>query len=175
MLPDLVSNGIAWFFAGIFGLAALHKLRAPAYYAGILADWFPGLSSYKQLGIAAGAVELAVVLCLITPQGRGAGLLAVALLLLVYAASMGLQLSRGRRDIRCGCAGPASSVSISPSLLLRNLLCAALALSAINPGAASAITFSSGALSLALALFLLLVYLTSEQMIANAQLIAGEA
>jgi len=174
VLPDPVINGIAWFYAVVFAVAALHKLRAPEYYAGVLADWFPGLAPVKSLGILAGTIECALVLGLIMPQSRNAGLLAAALLLLIYATSMGLQLSRGRKDVRCGCAGPASTVSISPALLLRNLMCAALALSAVSSEPRVIESFASGTLSVAVAVFLLLVYLTSEQMIANAQLVTGE-
>lgn len=174
MLPDPVSSGIAWFLAWLFGLAALHKLRSTPFYMDLLAGWFPGIAVGAALVRVSAALEGAVMVALLVPQARAAGLLAAAMMLLVYAAAMGLQLAQGQRNMRCGCAGPASDVSISPALLVRNFLCAALALAAIVPGVITSMNISSLSLSLAIALFLVLSYLTSEQMIANAQRISGE-
>jgi hypothetical protein len=52
-------------------------------------------------------------------QSQSAALAIV--LLVVYAASMSVNLARGRRYIDCGCAGPAARQPLSAWLVLRNL------------------------------------------------------
>ena len=173
-MPELVANGVAWFFCWLFALAGLHKLRAPAWYGELATAWLPGLPAAKGTVKLAGATELVLALALLVAPLRPAALLAASMLLLLYAALMGLQLARGQRDLRCGCAGPASDVTISPALLLRNLLCALLALVAVAPPVAGQVGFAASGLSLSIALFLVIGYLACEQMIANAQHLAGE-
>lgn len=174
-MPELIVTGLAWFFAWLFAVAAMHKLRDNGYYRGLLASWFPGLPPGLPLAYLAACSELLVVIMLLLPATRSAGLLASAMLLLVYALAMGVQLAEGRRDLKCGCAGPASNATISPALLIRNVLCAALALLAVVSVQDAAVTAAGVVLSLALAAFLIAGYLTSEQLITNAQLMGGDA
>jgi len=56
------------------------------------------------------------------PTARLTGLAIMAGLLVVYAAGIGINLIRGRRDIDCGCNGPASKQVLSWWLVARNLL-----------------------------------------------------
>ncbi len=174
-MPELIVSGLAWFFAWLFAVAAVHKLRDNSYYRRLLASWFPALPQAFPLAYLAAASELVVVIMLLLPATRSAGLLASAMLLLVYALAMGAQLASGRRDLKCGCAGPASNATISPALLIRNLFCAAFALVAVVPVQAVAATAAGVVLSLALAAFMIAGYLTSEQLITNAQLIGGDS
>jgi hypothetical protein len=173
-LPDLITVGLAWFFVWLFGVAAVHKLRSPGFYQSLLGSWFPGTPGIKLAGYGAAAAELLVVVALLMPQTRPVGLLASAVLLLAYAVVMGLQLSRGRRGVKCGCAGPASSITISAPLLLRNLVCASLALVALLPAREISAGAAGLGLSLSVAGFLVAGYLNSEQLIANAQRLSGE-
>ena len=57
----------------------------------------------------------------------------MAMLLFVYAASIGTNLLRGRRDIDCGCNGPASKQLLSWWLVARNLVFLGLTLMAMQP------------------------------------------
>ena len=41
-------------------------------------------------------------------------------LLALYSGALALNLARGRRDLDCGCLGPANRQRISPGLLWRN-------------------------------------------------------
>ena len=75
---------------------------------------------------------LAAILVLI-PAVRMAGLLAMAALLLIYTAGIGINLLRGRRDIDCGCSGPASRHELSGWLVLRNLVLLSLVLLTASP------------------------------------------
>jgi hypothetical protein len=74
----------------------------------------------------------------------------------------------------CGCAGPDSALAVSPALVVRNLVCAALALLALLPSAIISAGMLDFGLSLSCAIFLSLLYLCSDQIIANAQYMAGE-
>jgi hypothetical protein len=49
-----------------------------------------------------------------------AAMIAAACLLCLYALAIGINLARGRRDIDCGCTGPATRQQLSGWLLARN-------------------------------------------------------
>lgn len=157
-------------------VAGLHKLRKPAYYRELLSSWLPpGMPGVASLVYLVAVVEGVIALMLIIPAGHAVGLMCSATLLVVYAMFMAMQLVQGRRNLQCGCAGPLSDLIISPALLIRNLLCAALALLALVPNVSVAAGFGSAGLSLSIAVFLVTVYLTTEQMIANTQRLTGES
>ena len=84
------------------------------------------------------------------------------------------QALRGETDMQCGCAGPDSQLGISWGLVVRNGVCAGLALLALTADDAAAVGWAGLCLSLFIALFAVLVYETSEQLISNAQWMAGE-
>jgi Methylamine utilisation protein MauE len=179
-MPDLISSGVALFFAWLFALAGVHKLRSPAYYVDLLASYFPSLpASPAWLVAPVAALELAIAALLIFPQTLGLGLLGCAAVLCIYAIAMALQIWRGKSDMACGCAGPASNLSVSPALVIRNLLCATLALCSfallIQAQTASVEAGLVGyGLSAFVAGFMIVLYLCSDQLIANAQQMAGE-
>jgi len=54
-------------------------------------------------------------------------------LLSLYAAGISINLYRGRRDIDCGCNGPASTQALSWWLVSRNLVFLGLVLLAMEP------------------------------------------
>lgn len=57
----------------------------------------------------------------------------MALLLFVYTSGISINLYRGRRDIDCGCSGPATTQVLSWWLVFRNLVFLALVLLALVP------------------------------------------
>src|SRR5207253_528566 len=77
--------------------------------------------------------EAAAAGALLVPGTRATGLVSAATLLLVYGAAVAINLARGRRDIDCGCAGPAVRRPISGALVARNAALAALALAGLVP------------------------------------------
>ena len=87
---------------------------------------------------------------------------------------MASQILRGQADMACGCAGPDSRLGISWALVVRNGICAALALLAVTAAGAADGGWVGLGLSLFVAVFAALVYETSEQLISNAQWMAGE-
>jgi hypothetical protein len=76
-----------------------------------------------------------VAISLLLPLYRWAALGAVALLVL-YSVAIAINLVRGRREIDCGCFGPAARVPLSGGLVARNaLLIGAAALVSLPVGA----------------------------------------
>jgi methylamine utilization protein MauE len=118
----------------LFLVAAGHKLRDLGRFRATLADY--RLLPASAVSLAAGLValvEVAVAALLVTPGARSAGLGAAATLLVVYAGAVGVNLARGRRDIDCGCAGPAARRPISGWLVARNVGIAFVALAGLAP------------------------------------------
>lgn len=168
-MPAVVHLALVLFFVWLLAGAAVHKLRHPAYYAGIVRAWLPAgkalapvlvrLTAAGEAGLAAG---------LVIPRARAAAFLGTALLLAVYAVAMSGRLAAGQRDLRCGCAGPASDLRISPALVARNGLLTALALGGVIP-AAGVVTLAQVAIAVIMGLFLIVTYLCGEQLLHNAQ------
>jgi hypothetical protein len=87
------------------------------------------------------ALELTVAMGLWLPSTRVAASLLGASLLAIYAAAIGINLGRGRRDIDCGCAFSGHGRSpIGWWMLARNAVLAAVALIAAAPIASRALT-----------------------------------
>ena len=153
--------GIGCLLAGalalLFAHAAWHKWRALAHFRGQLAAY--RLLPDALLGVAGVGVPLAetaiAVLLLIGPL-RAAAALAGAALLLAYAAAMGINLARGRRDLDCGCAGPAERRPIAAWMVWRNVLLSLVLLALGRPwseralGAVDLLTIGGGVLVLVL-------------------------
>jgi hypothetical protein len=112
----------------LFGVAAAHKLRDPAAFRATFADYRLAPAWCAWLVILA---ELAVVATLCVPGALGP--IAAATMLGGYAAAIAVNLVRGRRDIDCGCAGPARRRLLSWSLVTRNVTLAAVALIGLVP------------------------------------------
>jgi hypothetical protein len=107
----------------LFAAAAVHKLREPAAFRA-------ALTAYRLVPAwcapAIVAVEAVVAVALCVPGAIGP--IGATTLLLVYAFAIAVNLVRGRRDIDCGCAGPAASRPIGWGLVARNALLAVVAL-----------------------------------------------
>jgi uncharacterized membrane protein len=172
-VPTIISDGVAWFLVCLFVQAAWHKLGAPEYYRRLMTRY----AGRPGGGIAVWLVALLeayIALSLLLPESRAAGLAAAAGLLLAYGGLMAWQLLRGESNMQCGCAGPDSQLGVSWALVVRNGVCAGLALLAMTAGVTADAGWIGLVISLFVALFALLVYETSEQLISNAQWMAGE-
>lgn len=168
-MPDAVVIGLAWFLAWLFVVAGSHKLRSPHYYAEVVQAQIPGLPGGMALVWLIAAAELGTAAALVVPATRVTGLLGSTALLLAYTGLLIWQLASGRTNLRCGCSGPASSLTISKELVLRNSCCVVLAATALVPAVRMPNTEFGAGLSIYVATFLIILYLTSEQLIANAQ------
>ena len=118
----------------LLGGAALHKLRHPAAFRLALASY--ALIPAALLGVAPWffvAAELGLAVSMVAPASGAAPALGTALLLALYSGAIAINLLRGRRDIACGCGGPASRGTLGWGLLLRNGVLVAVAMLAALP------------------------------------------
>ena len=120
----------------LLGWAAWHKLRDVAAFAAAVEN-YRLLPPVWTVPAAAGliAVECGLTVGLWLPGVAAVAALGAAALFGLYAAAMAAALRSGRRDVDCGCAGPAHRQSVRPALVARNLVLVAAALLAALPTA----------------------------------------
>lgn len=145
--------------------AAWHKVADFGTFTGYVADYqlLPE-ALVEPAAKALAAIEFLAVVLLVYPATVRAGApLAVALFGL-YGLAMAVNIGRGRTRIECGCGGPAQR--LSPALLVRNVLLAAIA---VLPAvfAASPLGLAEAAVAVTAGLLTWFVYSVIEQLLAN--------
>jgi len=116
----------------LFAIAAAHKLRSIEQFTAsvrayaILPSWLIWPTSWTLP-----TLELIVAVTLLTTAGRRPAALGGAFLLTIYAAAIGINLQRDRRELDCGCRGFGKRRTISAWLIWRNI---ALALALLAVG-----------------------------------------
>jgi methylamine utilization protein MauE len=132
-LQGVLRGGLVLLFAS----AAFHKLRAPREFAATLADYrlLPGALAPAAAAALAGA-EVVLAAALAAQRFEPEAPLAAAGLLALYSLAIAANLARGRREIDCGCLGPAGRQPLSGWLLARNGLLVAACLALAAPRAA---------------------------------------
>lgn len=118
--------------AVLFLLAAISKARHFSIFRATMLDY--QLLPQALLGFTATTVlvlELFIPLGVLSSKLAPFCMLTAAVLLLTYGSAIGINLLRGRRDIDCGCTGPAVRQSLSGWLLVRNVVLAMIALIAM--------------------------------------------
>jgi hypothetical protein len=173
-VPEAIGNGVALFFVWLFANAALHKLTAQDYYLRLMSSYISTTHGSRLLLLLVALCELSLALLLLVPATHAAGFAGAAAALSAYAVMMAWQYTHGRGDLQCGCAGPESTLTVGPALIVRNLACACLATLAMTSSTGLPGSLAGGALTLVVAVFMIFAYLCSDQMIANAQAMAGE-
>lgn len=116
----------------LLGTGAIQKARDLASFRTAIA----GYELLPERAAAAAAlaftgVESLLALALFVPAGfgvRDGSLVAAALLFALYGAAIAINLVRGRREIDCGCSGPAARIPLSGWLVARNVLLVGVAL-----------------------------------------------
>jgi hypothetical protein len=170
MLDPAVGLLLVASFALLFGSAALHKLRDWRMFDEIFAAYgvVPAISRWR-LSWLVPALELAVAVGLLADVSRPYAVFEGCVLLLAYAAAIGINLRRGRRDLACGCGGPDERRAIASWMVWRNIVLAAGLASTLVPwtertlGFTDAVTVMFGLLTLAL------VYLCIDQLMGYVQ------
>ncbi len=145
VLDPVVSWTLRIFLSALFARALAGKLVDPSGFAAALRGYelLPG----ALVGVVASAllgVEVLLVPALLVPVTAAAASLAAATLLLVYAAAIGINLARGRRDIDCGCAGPGTRQTLHEMLIPRNVVYASMAAAAALPAAVRSLAWLDG-------------------------------
>jgi methylamine dehydrogenase accessory protein MauD len=129
VIATIIRFALGWLFLA----APAHKLRDMADFRSVLATY--RILPERLVAVAAWlvvVVEVAIGLGMLwqfTPA-----FVVGAALLLVYAGVMAINLLRGRRFIDCGCGGATQPLSIG--LVLRNLVLAIAAITALAPSPA---------------------------------------
>jgi len=120
----------------IFAHAGLAKLQHRDLMPGIVANYrlLPE-ALVAPVAAALPVVELAIGLALIAGGQRFAVMPAI-LLLWIFAATMAVNIRRGRSHIDCGCGRSQLRQTLSWPLVARNLALSAIALPALLPRAA---------------------------------------
>jgi hypothetical protein len=118
----------------LFIVAAIHKLRDLRHFGEIFAaygvlPWAIG----RRAGPVVPLLELAVAVGLSFDGSRRPALCLGSLLLLAYAGAIAVNLSRGRRDLACGCGGPDDRRPIAGWMVWRNLGMAVLLAAVLLP------------------------------------------
>ena len=151
MLDPAVNLTLRCALALLFVRALMGKLREPRQFANAIRDYeLVPASSAGAIAAALLTIECALVPSLFIETTARLSALALAGLLLLYSAAIGINLLRGRRDIDCGCAGPAARQPLHEWLLYRNAGFIVLAIGAATPVAARQLIWID-ALTIALA------------------------
>lgn len=158
----------------VFLQAALAKLRHRELLSGVIANY--RLLPAALVGPAAlllPPVELAVSMGLLL-GGHWLAALAAAVLLVIFAAAMGINIARGRSQIDCGCGRSQLRQPLSWLLVGRNLALAAL-LAPRLAGMPSATTTTDLAITLAggIAVFLIVQLFNAIGALAGSPLAAS--
>ncbi|HXZ60575.1 MAG TPA: MauE/DoxX family redox-associated membrane protein [Steroidobacteraceae bacterium] len=126
MLDPAIGVLLIGCLALLFASAALHKLRNLAHFAEVLRAYRALPEGLVRLAPLVPLAELTVAVGLLPAATRSGAALAGVALLLSYAAAIGVNLGRGRRDLACGCGGPDDARPIAAWMVVRNLVLALL-------------------------------------------------
>jgi Methylamine utilisation protein MauE len=160
MIPE-VAIAIRTLVALVFLTASLGKMRHWVIFQGVIAN-------YRLLPDALVApiadllppiealVGILLLLGLATPWPEASAVV----LLLIFAAGMGINLLRGRRDIDCGCFQSALKQTLSWTLVVRNAVLVLLLGIAVVPGDAGTLPAVMDGLLVGGVLFIILQSLT---------------
>ncbi len=174
LIDPAIQLACAWALAAVFATGLAHKLRSPSTFVATLGNYrlLPRALLVPAAGLVIAGESLLVPALLVLPGAAPVCWGAFALLVL-YTTAIGINLARGRRDIDCGCSGPALRQTLSGALLWRNavlLAIAAVALLPVGDRALSWLDFLSAGFAVAT---VVLIYTAGNQLIANAPRLKG--
>jgi Methylamine utilisation protein MauE len=129
----LIVGGVALLLA----VAGAHKLRNLSLFTEVFAAYRVLPEAWaRRFAAFIPCIEIAIAASLLWEPWRPSAAAAALGLLLAYAAALGLNLLRGRRELDCGCGPAGNRRPIAAWMVWRNL-CVALALGiAVLPWAA---------------------------------------
>jgi hypothetical protein len=150
MLDPAVGALLLGAFALLFASAALHKLLDLGYFTEAFRAYAVLPAALAGVAPLLPILELTVGAGLLVGASRTGAAAAGAALLVAYAAAIGINLARGRRDLSCGCGGVNDRRPIAAWMVWRNLILAGLLALTLLPwtrrplGAADALTIGAG-------------------------------
>lgn len=155
----------------LFAAAAVHKARDFGGFVAVVRGYrlAPPRTS-APLAACVLAVEATIAVALLSPARGSTAAFAAAVLLALYGGAIAWNLARGRRDVDCGCFGPAGRQTIGEGLVVRNATLALAALAATARASARELVWLD-ALTVAFAIgALALVFLAASHLLARADL-----
>lgn len=168
----ILESALILLLSYLFLSAALSKLRNREYFESSLESYqlLPNAASNTVSSVII-AVELLVSIGVLIPATKAGSLLVMFALILAYAAAMGINLGRGRRNLDCGCNGPGQKQLISWTLVMRNIVIAAVALALLLFEASLPSSIINGLLSVLLSCFVIVVFQAVNKLWQNQQLL----
>jgi uncharacterized membrane protein YphA (DoxX/SURF4 family) len=165
-LDPLLTLIAAICLSALFATAALHKWREPLHFEGVLGQY--KLLPRKWVGVTAKTIpyfELIIALLLLINLSRTLAAIMALLTLSVYSLAIAINLSRGRREIDCGCGGQATQ--LSSTLIWRNLCLLSIATAALVPNSPRVLSSLDLVVALIGAAAFGLCYISWNQLLAN--------
>ena len=156
----------------LFATAAFHKLTDVPAFRRTLEDYrlLPRVLTGPAVWLLI-LLEASLALALVVPAWAPIAAVSSAALLLIYGLAISLNLVRGRRQVDCGCTGPAFRQPISEGLVARNLVIAGLAILAAQPVAHRDLGSGDFALIAAAVCACVALYLAVNTLLANGPLL----
>jgi uncharacterized membrane protein YphA (DoxX/SURF4 family) len=154
--------------AAIFGVSGVLKFRDLALFEAsvsnyrLLPPWME-----RPFAYLVPAVESTCAAGVLISAARAESATALAFLVGLFTAAIGINLARGRTNIDCGCFGPALRQELSGWLLLRNACLIVLALTAAMPEGARPLQRLDGVTIASSAATLTIVYMSANYAIGN--------
>lgn len=169
----IISGAAAVVVALLFLVAGIDKLRHRALLPGVIANYrllpaalvAPAASALPVAELVIGAGLLLGLTIALPPLAP----VVAALLLLVFAGAMAINIQRGRRHIDCGCGHAGLRQHLGWGQVARNVVLAAALLPLVSLGSAPLLAGTDLAVAVAagIALYLLLLLFTTLNAVAG--------
>lgn len=168
MIDPIISISAALVLSVIFASAASHKLKNPAWFRRQVQEYelMPSLL-IPVTAIMLPIMEVVVALGLLWGDSRPYAAALCLLLVSLYALAIAINLLKGRKDIDCGCSGPAMRQPLQAGLLVRNFFLAVFALNALLPSFERSLGVHDFFIAIAAATVALLLYTAADLWLAN--------
>lgn len=167
-IDPVISTTLRVVLAVIFLVAAGHKLSdLPGFRATLDEYRLLPRRLHAPAAVTFPVVELVVALALLTDGTASIAALMSLVLLCLYTLAIGVNLLRGRRDIDCGCSGPAMKQTLSEWLLVRNGVLLVVAMLCVVPATARPFVWLDFLTTAFAVLTFLLLYTAGNFLIAN--------
>ncbi len=138
-VDPIVRAALRTALALLFAWAAAHKLRdMAAFRAAVAAYALVPAGALSVVSALAVGTEIGVAVTLAWPSAGSVPAVGAALLLVIYASAVAVNLRRGRDHIDCGCVGAAGRRPIAWALVARNVALSGVALTAALPATRTA-------------------------------------
>jgi hypothetical protein len=123
MIDPVIELSLRLALALLFAAAAWHKMSDQIRFGATMRSyqvlpsrWVAPLTWFLP------SAEASIAFGLLLPSTRHVAAVGAAMLLLVYAGAIGVNLARGRREIDCGCFASSARVPLSNWLVARNMI-----------------------------------------------------